>query len=1241
MKPNFALDLSHTGIRLLHLTKEGEPVLGQVALDDPDFDRHIADLRDQAQAQIKGQMRCLLLIPESEVLYTSVDAPGPDRDSRAAAVRQGLEGMTPYDLDDLVYDWRPSDGQALVAAVARDTLSEAEQFAVSYGFNPVRFSTRPKPGTFRGNPNFGQTWTALARQEGTPAPFAAPAARPEPAAGEVTEPAVTEQEIPADAPAPQEGQPSEASPTDKPASSPVAAGAPPGPGVDEPPADGAETPAPVPGKGPGAGGTAPLDPPSPDEEEADPAAPGGDGDTAPVPGGTGRDSENAPDDGGVDDQPLSDEGEPDAHATNDVPPVADLPDDADDDPALRPWHMSGPEEATAPTAEAIATRQDRTADDAPGAIDDSGMEGKDPTPVPPLVQQHLDRLARESGDAPTDGSDNGEAATAGPEADTEEVPAPRRRSAPVIHRRPAAPLEAGPAEEVLSLEDPEPEDDEGLQDPHDIGGPASTASPDLSPADPDQLSDAEAGPEVETDRALSFTSRRKPLADPAQAADPTLDQEPEDDPEARPDAAAVPSLNGPGAIAARSASIPEGGPPIDTAPPSAVPGADQPTGATPDAATRPGAPAASAGHLSPGPALRRGAPGPAVAGAAALGAGAATSTTPGGAGDLPDSGPAEASLAPVTTPRAKGAKGPRAGAITATRAKNETQAMTVFGERARVADDARGRSPLVIAIAIALIAAIGIWAAYLVLGPGRGEDVAQPDEAEVGLALPRDSAQGTPSSATGPDGTIAGTGPDAMVPADETSVGIDSPTVPLGETTAEAPEPILPEASEAGRIAAATPQLGAPLGGAADALTDGTAATSGDVTPDKAAARYAATGIWPLSPEAPQDPQGDRLESLYLASTDPTVAFAPEAAVPALPDSDVPTAPTSPPPPAPAGVEIELGPDGRVVATPEGAISPDGIRVTAGAPPVSPPDMPARPIGGPPIPETLRPDASTPTVRPRQRPETLTEAAAPAAEQDTETETAAAPDPAPRPEDVAEAEGAAEATDADADTAAGASTDETETAEGPEDTAPVVDLPASALVDRTPQPRPNDLAAEAVAAAVAASGASLAAQALDGAADPAASTADPAATTGEQVASLEEPAEISPFALDRSPVPAARPARVEQRAAAVAAAPAASPAQAPVAAPAAASVVQPRNPTSASVASSATTDGAINLRRLNLVGVFGGGANRRALLRLPSGRFVKVKVGDSIDGGRIASIGESDLRYVKSGRNFTLSMPNG
>ena len=82
-------------------------------------------------------------------------------------------------------------------------------------------------------------------------------------------------------------------------------------------------------------------------------------------------------------------------------------------------------------------------------------------------------------------------------------------------------------------------------------------------------------------------------------------------------------------------------------------------------------------------------------------------------------------------------------------------------------------------------------------------------------------------------------------------------------------------------------------------------------------------------------------------------------------------------------------------------------------------------------------------------------------------------------------------------------------------------------------------------------------------------------------------------------------------------------------------------PTRAEVAREATINDVLRMNRMNLIGVYGADAERRALIRMPSGRLVKVKVGDRIDGGQIAVIGDNNLRYTKGGQNITLTIPSG
>ena len=85
----------------------------------------------------------------------------------------------------------------------------------------------------------------------------------------------------------------------------------------------------------------------------------------------------------------------------------------------------------------------------------------------------------------------------------------------------------------------------------------------------------------------------------------------------------------------------------------------------------------------------------------------------------------------------------------------------------------------------------------------------------------------------------------------------------------------------------------------------------------------------------------------------------------------------------------------------------------------------------------------------------------------------------------------------------------------------------------------------------------------------------------------------------------------------------------------------PSLPTSASVAKQATDENVLNTRKLALLAVFGTSSNRFAMVRQPNGAVKKVKVGDSLDGGRIAAITANAIQYQKGGRMVTLALPTG
>ncbi|MFG6569596.1 hypothetical protein [Sulfitobacter sp. 1A13679] len=160
MKPNFTLSLSFDGIRLLHRTSGGWQLVGEVALDSADLAAELAVLRKTATALEPGGLRSLLLIPDAQIKYLTLDTPDMDPAARRAAAAEALEGATPYPVSDLVFDVHADGGKSLVAAVARETLDEAEAFAVEHRFHPVSFAAAPANESFDGAPHFGMTKAA-------------------------------------------------------------------------------------------------------------------------------------------------------------------------------------------------------------------------------------------------------------------------------------------------------------------------------------------------------------------------------------------------------------------------------------------------------------------------------------------------------------------------------------------------------------------------------------------------------------------------------------------------------------------------------------------------------------------------------------------------------------------------------------------------------------------------------------------------------------------------------------------------------------------------------------------------------------------------------------------------------------------------------------------------------------------------------------------------------------------------
>ncbi|MFN4154547.1 MAG: hypothetical protein ACK4HF_07825 [Paracoccaceae bacterium] len=381
------------------------------------------------------------------------------------------------------------------------------------------------------------------------------------------------------------------------------------------------------------------------------------------------------------------------------------------------------------------------------------------------------------------------------------------------------------------------------------------------------------------------------------------------------------------------------------------------------------------------------------------------------------------------------------------------------------------------------------------------------------------------------------------------------------------------------------------------------------------------TGVQDVLAAATQ-PDPANQDEIFLAGMDaPPSLSDPLVLPPPAASGDAPPAAQMAPPPF--GTVYQFDADGRIIPTPGGIETPEGVMLFAGKPTRVPPPRPAAVEAA--AVAAATPDATADAAAAAIT-EAVAEAAAPVADRDLLPAETFAADPAlsgARPRVRPEGLAPEAASDEDASLAP---------AEG------------SRFASLRPRLRPPAILAAGEAARRASEAASLAVQ---------------VAVAEAAVASAAD-ASLSPLAVSVSRVPAPRPRDLSRavEAAVAAATRRAEPEVVAAAAPApraATPQVQedeaddepevasaaPRIPTRANVAKQATFVNAINLSKINLIGVYGTQSKRYALVRQPNGRYRKVRVGDNIDGGRVQAITASEVRYQKGGRMMSLAMPKG
>lgn len=1166
MKPDFALSLSHQGVRLFHRAADGWNEVGTVPVDSADLAADLAALRAAGLALApagdgtgdstsNGRLDCKLVMPNDLVRYLALDNPRASE----ADIRAALERATPYALADLAHDHRAGGGRMHIAAVARENLDEAEAFAIEHGFAPLAFVATPEPWTFPGEVMFGPTRLAAAilpegvavapEDEGVPVavtPFVEIGVDGLQTAGADVETAAEAGTSVQVVTAPEATTP-EAGPADAtaPVTSPVETNSPVVGDVCERTAD-------------------------------DPAAAAGAEAVAAI--------ESA-----------------ELAAQEDIP-ISDQPEAA-------------PATDKAPAADDHAAEAPEIVEEAPFiAVDEDGRALTEPPPPPPPPapdtggdeSKHEDRGPNESGNGSGDESED--ANEDGGEPAPVPVFASRARPQGIVPVPPpplAPPVVAPPGSTA----------------------PADTAAPGPEPVFASRSLRA-------ASQARGSAPRREPLLTTSGGKTPAADT------------TATPPLSGAttGQDKAQKEKSAAGSPGRISA--DVVPLAAPPRPIPPPAAAK-----ATAGTapVMPGQHAARGITAP----------------------EAPD------------TPRAANA-GPRR-------------------HRDRHGGKRGGRFGLGLMLTLlllALLAAVALWSTTLDGGFATLFDREAPTRSAAAPAdATADATPATPIAAAGEVEPVAtsglepaGAGPDASSLSPEFAGGPEPDSAPDAapgaltggdpsgadiETAGAAPGLGLPEdesglgalpegTTESGGGALVTRGETRDAGGSGSlAALAGAAAVGALVTPEEADRIYQSTGVWLRAPRLPLLPRTGTLDDLGLGAADPARDSVQPVALedgPGLaPDPGLPAQPVPPP----AGTTISRDSRGLISATPEGVLLPTGITIFAGQPPRQPPTRP----GTEPPPVDAADVIAESGIRPPLRPDSVTEAAI-----DAGLAEPSADDSPAAPEAEAETDGpATEGEDAGAE--ADSTTGRTTTEDSAAVSAGGVGL-ALVAPDLRPQLRPDSVVPPPawhgkMPPNRPAGFAALAAE------EPAESetSADPVEATLEAIASAPDPlAGVTARAVPQALRPDARPRNfgqvvqtqteilarastaVTERPAAPEPAPEPTPEPAPAATAAASpdltreeaaeasaevsSVAAPAaGPTPGGVASAATVARAINLREVNLIGVFGPQSARRALVRLANGRMVRVGVGDSLDGGQVVAIGDGFLNYNKRGQTYSLRVP--
>ncbi|NIZ11177.1 hypothetical protein [Pseudooceanicola sp. HF7] len=175
MRPDLALRFTEHALSLQRRADGVWADVGRARFEDDNFAAQVASILARAEAELGQPVRSQIVLPEDQVRYLTIAVPQDlPHGEEAPLVAAALEGVTPYAVADLRFDWHRTGAELQIAAVARETLEEADRFATRWGFNPVAYVAAPTdPAVFAKEPYFGPE-----ERPADPAPVAAPNAEP-------------------------------------------------------------------------------------------------------------------------------------------------------------------------------------------------------------------------------------------------------------------------------------------------------------------------------------------------------------------------------------------------------------------------------------------------------------------------------------------------------------------------------------------------------------------------------------------------------------------------------------------------------------------------------------------------------------------------------------------------------------------------------------------------------------------------------------------------------------------------------------------------------------------------------------------------------------------------------------------------------------------------------------------------------------------------------------------------------